>query len=164
MLNESLNLLSNGRYHDMDVWVCSVISDSCASMDYSAPDSFVHGIVSFVQEYWIVLPFPMHMLVASSSSSSSVPQWCPTLSTSWIAASKAYLSITNSQSYTNSCPSSQWYHPAISSSVIPFSSCPQSLLASESFPMSQLFAWGGQSIGVLALASSFQRTPRTDLL
>ena len=97
-MNESLNLLSNGRYHDMDVWVCSVISDSCASMDYSAPDSFVHGIVSFVQEYWIVLPFPMHMLVASSSSSSSVPQWCPTLSTSWIAASKAYLSITNSQS------------------------------------------------------------------
>ena len=42
-------------------------------------------------------------------------------------------------------PSSQWCHPAISSSVIPFSSCPQSLPASESFPMSQLFAWGGQS-------------------
>ena len=53
----------------------------------------------------------------------------------------------------NSCPSSQWCHPAISSSVIPFSSCPQSLPASESFPMSQLFAWGGQSIGVSALAS-----------
>ena len=55
--------------------------------------------------------------------------------------------------YSNSCPSSQWCHPAISSSVIPFSSCPQSLPASESFPMSQLFAWGGQSIGVSALAS-----------
>ena len=41
---------------------------------------------------------------------------------------------------SNSCPSSQWYHPTISSSVIPFSSCPQSLPASESFPMSQLFA------------------------
>ena len=50
-------------------------------------------------------------------------------------------------------PSSQWCHPAISSSVIPFSSCPQSLPASESFPMSQLFAWGGQSTGVSALAS-----------
>ena len=51
-------------------------------------------------------------------------------------------------------PSSQWCHPAISSSsVIPFSSCPQSLPASGSFPMSQLFAWGGQSIGVSALAS-----------
>ena len=50
-------------------------------------------------------------------------------------------------------PSSQWHHPAISSSVIPFSSCPQSLPASESFSMSQLFAWGGQSTGVSALAS-----------
>ena len=47
--------------------------------------------------------------------------------------------------YSNSCPLSQWCHPAISSSVIPFSSCPQSLLASGSFPMSQLFTWGGQS-------------------
>ena len=55
--------------------------------------------------------------------------------------------------HSNSCPSSWWYHPAISSSVIPFSSCPQSLPASESFPMSQLFAWGGQSTGVSSLAS-----------
>ena len=47
--------------------------------------------------------------------------------------------------HPDSRPSSQWCHPAISSSVIPFSSCPQSLPASESFPMSQLFAWGGQS-------------------
>ena len=50
-------------------------------------------------------------------------------------------------------PSSQRWHPAISSSVVPFSSCPQSLPASESFPMSQLFAWGDQSTGVSALAS-----------
>ena len=49
----------------------------------------------------------------------------------------------------DSRPSSQWCHPAISSSVVPFSSCPQSLPASESFPMSQLFAWGGQSTVVL---------------
>ena len=54
---------------------------------------------------------------------------------------------------SNSCPSSRWCHPAISSSVVPFSSCPQSLPASESFPMSQLFAWGAQSTGVSALAS-----------
>ena len=53
--------------------------------------------------------------------------------------------------HSNSCPSSWWCHSAISSSVIPFS-CPQSLPASESFPMSQLFAWGGQSTGVSALA------------
>ena len=55
--------------------------------------------------------------------------------------------------YSNSCPSSWWCHPAISSSVIPFSSCSQSLPASGSFLMSQLFAWSGQSIGVSASAS-----------
>jgi len=55
--------------------------------------------------------------------------------------------------HSNSRPSSQWSHPAISSSVVPFSTCPQSLPASESFPMSQLFASGGQSPGVSALAS-----------
>ena len=52
--------------------------------------------------------------------------------------------------HSDSCPSSQWCHPA---SVVPFSSCPQSLPASDSFPMSQLFTWGGQSTGVSALAS-----------
>ena len=60
--------------------------------------------------------------------------------------------------HPNSCPSSRWCHPAILSSVVPFSSCPQSLPASESFPMSQLFAWGGQSIGVSALASVLPKT------
>ena len=55
--------------------------------------------------------------------------------------------------HSDSRPSSQWCHPAISSSVVPFSSCPQSLPASESLPMSQLFAWGGQSTGLSALAS-----------
>ena len=55
--------------------------------------------------------------------------------------------------HSDSRPSSQWCHPAISSSVVPFSSCPQYLPASESFPMSQLFTWGGQSTGVSALAS-----------
>ena len=58
--------------------------------------------------------------------------------------------------HSDSCPSSQWCHPAISSSVVPFSSCPQSFSASESFPMSQLFTWGGQqSTGVSALAWVF---------
>ena len=63
---------------------------------------------------------------------------------------------------------SQWCHPAISSSVVPFSSCPHSLLASESLPMSQLFAWGGQSTAELSKKlpskKSFQRNPRADLL
>ena len=55
--------------------------------------------------------------------------------------------------HSNSHPLSQWCHPAISSSVVPFSSCPQFLPASEPFPMSQLFAWGGQNTGVSASAS-----------
>ena len=55
--------------------------------------------------------------------------------------------------HSDSHPSSLWCHPAISSSVVPFFSCPQSLPVSKSFPMSQLFAWGGQSTGVSALAS-----------
>ena len=55
--------------------------------------------------------------------------------------------------YSNLCPLSQWYHPTISFSVFPFSSCLQSFLASETFQMSQLFTWGGQSIRVSASAS-----------
>ena len=65
--------------------------------------------------------------------------------------------------HSDSRPSSRWCHPAISSSVIPFF-CPQSLPASDSFPMSQLFSRGGQSIGVSASHHSFQTTPRADLL
>ena len=73
--------------------------------------------------------------------------------TPWIAARQASLSVTNFRSSLKLCPSSQWCHPAISSSGVPFSSCPKSLAASGSFPMSQLFAQGGQSIGVSASAS-----------
>ena len=68
--------------------------------------------------------------------------------TPWIAARQASLSI-----ICWWCPSSRWCHPAISSSVVPFSSCPQSLSSSGSFPVSQLFAWSGQSTGVSASAS-----------
>ena len=71
----------------------------------------------------------------------------------WIETRQASLSITNSRRSLNSRPSSRWSYPPISSSVVPFSSCPQSLPTSESFPMSQLFAWGSQSTGVSALAS-----------
>ena len=80
--------------------------------------------------------------------------------TPWIAACQASLSSTNS---SDSRPSSRWCHPAILSSVVPFS-CPQSLPASESFPMSQLFTWGGQSTGVLALASFLPKKSRVNLL
>ena len=71
----------------------------------------------------------------------------------WTAACQASLSITNSRSCSNSCPSSQWCHPTISSSVVPFSSCLQSFPASGSFPRSQFFTSGGQSIRVSASGS-----------
>ena len=73
--------------------------------------------------------------------------------TQWTAAHQASLSIINSQSLPNSCPLSWWCYPTISSSVIPFSSCFQSFPASGSFPMSQLLASGGQSIGASASTS-----------
>ena len=85
---------------------------------------------------------------------SSVAQSCPTLcdpmnrSTPGLPVHHQLPEFTQTQR-----PSSQWCHPAISSSVEPFFSCPQSLPASESFPMSQLFTWDGQSTGVSALVS-----------
>ena len=68
--------------------------------------------------------------------------------TPWTTARQASLSITNSWSLPNLCPLSRWCHPTISSSVVPFSCCPQSFPASGSFQISQLFASGDQSIGV----------------
>ena len=73
--------------------------------------------------------------------------------TPWIAACQASLSITISRSSLKLMSIESVMPSAISSSVVPFSSCPESLPASESFPMSQLFPWGGQSTGVSALAS-----------
>ena len=84
---------------------------------------------------------------------SSVAQSCPTLWPHESQHSRPPCPSPTPGVHSNSRPSSQWYHPAILSSVVPFSSCLQSLPASESFPMSQLFTWGGQSTGVSALAS-----------
>ena len=67
--------------------------------------------------------------------------------TPWTIARQASLSIINSWACSNSCPSSLWCHPTISSSVIPYSFCPQSFPASGSFPMNQLFGSGDQRIG-----------------
>ena len=66
--------------------------------------------------------------------------------------------------HSDSRPPSHWCHPAISSSIIPFSSCPKSFPASESFPMSQLFTWGVQSTGVSAFASFLPKKSWLDLL
>ena len=105
-------------------------------------DTLLFGIYAFIMK-----------ANSGSVQFSSVAQSCPTL---WPYESQHARPPCTSPTpgvHPDSRPSSQWCHPAISSSVVPFSSCPQSLPASESFPMSQLFAGGGQSIGVSALAS-----------
>ena len=104
-------------------------------------------------KYFVLVDQLYYWLHFSSVQSVQLLSQVWLFATPWIAARQASLSITNSQSSFRLRPSSQWCHPAISSSVVPFSSCPQSLPASESFPVSQLFAWGGQSPGVSALAS-----------
>ena len=73
--------------------------------------------------------------------------------TPWMAAHRAPCLSPSPRVCSESCPSSQWCHPTILSSVIPFSSCLQSFPASGCFPRSQFFASGGQSVGALALAS-----------
>ena len=73
--------------------------------------------------------------------------------TPWAAAGQALSPSLSHGVCSNSCPSSQWCHPTISSSVITFTSCPQSFPVSGSFPMSQLFTSGGQSVGASASAS-----------
>ena len=89
----------------------------------------------------------------SSLQFSSVAQSCPTLCDPMNRSTPGLLVHHQLPEFSNSCPSSRWCHPAISSSIVPFSSYPQSLPASGSFPMSQLFTWGGQSTGVSALVS-----------
>ena len=84
---------------------------------------------------------------------SSVTQSCPTLRLHEPWHTRPPCPSPTAGVHPNPHPLSRWCHPTISSSVIPFSSCPQSLPASGSFPMSQLFTWGGQSIGVSASAS-----------
>ena len=113
--------------------------------------------------YWMFVQNYQALIYIKGSSSKSLQclklltvQFSSVVSdsaTPWTAAHQASLSITNSWSLPKSCPLSQWCHPIISSSVLPFSSCPQSFPASGSFQMSQLFTWGGQSTGVSASTS-----------
>ena len=84
---------------------------------------------------------------------SSVTQLCSTLRPHGLQHTRLPCPSPTPGVHSNSCPLSPWCHPTISSSVVPFSSCLQSCPASGSFPMSQFFTSGGQSIGVSALAS-----------
>ena len=99
----------------------------------------------------ISIKIPFLFLWLDWIQSRSVAQSCPTLGDP-MDCSTPGLSVHHQlpESTPNSCPLSRWCHPTISSSVVPFSSCPQSFPASGSFPMSQLFASGGQSIGLSA--------------
>ena len=91
--------------------------------------------------------------IMDSVQFSSVVQSCPTLRPHESQHARPPCPSPSPGVHSVSHPWSPWCHPAISSWVVPFSSCPQSLPASESFPVSQLFTWGGQSTGVSALAS-----------
>ena len=106
--------------------------------------------------------FISHWAVQFSSVQSLSRVWL--FATPWIAARQASCPSPTPGVHSDSRPSNPWCHPAISSWVVPFSSCPQSLPASGSFPMSQLFAGGGQSTGVSALASFPPKKSRVDLL
>ena len=98
--------------------------------------------------YWLWSSFHLLSWYNFLVHFSSVAQLCQTLCDPRLPCPSLTPGV-----YPNPCPSSRWYHPTITSSVVPFSSCPQSLPTSESFPMGQLFTWGGQSTGASALAS-----------
>ena len=106
------------------------------------------------QEYWSRVPLPSPNYVFISSVQFSLSVVSDSLRSHELQQARPPCPSPTPRVHSNSHPSSQWCHPAISSSVIPFSSCPQSLPASESFPMSQIFAWGGQSTGGSVSASS----------
>ena len=142
---------------------CSVMSDSYVTQ-WTLPGSSVHGILQARILEWVAIPFSRdsswprdrtrvsciagRFFTESVSQFSSVAQSCPTLCNSRDCSTPGFPGA-----YSNSCLSCQWYHPTISYSVVLFSSCVQSFPASESFPMSQFFASGSQSIGVSASAS-----------
>ena len=121
----------------------------------SFPGDFTHSHKHIFHwrnvELWWVAKSKMYSMISSVQFSRSV------VSNSWrphgLQHTRPPCPSPTPRVYTNSCPSSQWCHPIISSSVVPFSSCPQSFPASGSFQMSQFFASGGQSIGVSASAS-----------
>ena len=121
--------------------------------------AWMHLVVLHLFRIWNMLQLQMWSFKITrlerifSQSVSSVTQSCPTLWPHELQHARPRWPSPTPGVYPNSGSSSQGCHPAISSSVVPFSSCPQSLPASGSFPMSQHFTWGGQSIGVSALAS-----------
>ena len=141
----SLELKKLKLHKNWDYWERSILLSSCCIFIPSRAPAMEFNVIKYARrslKTWIFYSVQFSRSVLSDSLLPHEPQHsrppCPSPPPGV---------------HPNPCTLSRWYHPAISSSVIPFSSCPQSLQASESFPMSQLFAWGGQSIGVSASAS-----------
>ena len=128
--------------------------------------SLVHLLSYFLHDYCTALSFSYSLLITLLLNYCSVQFSCLVVSNSlWPHEPQhARPPCPSPTPGVYSCPSRWWCHPAISSSVLPFSFCPQSFPTSQSFQMSQLFASGGQSIGVSASTSVLLMTPRTDLL
>ena len=102
----------------------------------------------FLLSFFLLL---YHLSPLYRSVESLIHVWL--FATSWAAHARPPCPTPTPRACSNSCPSSLWWHPTVSSSIVPFSYCLQSFLASGSFPISQFFASGGQSIGDSASAS-----------
>ena len=120
-------------------------------MDRGAWWTTVHGVTNSQAQLsdWAHSTLPKRL----GDRSVQFSQWCPTLQPHELQHARSPCPSPTPGVYPNPCPLNRWCHPTISSSVIPFSSCPQSFSASGSFQMSQLFPSGGQSIGVSASKS-----------
>ena len=142
-----------GDLHDPGILPSSLVSPALADRFFSTEPP------GKPPSYWIIKSVKINEKLLMHVHACPVSWSCSTLcEPPWTAAYQASLSLTRFWSLpqftsycSNSCLNS--YYPTISSSAVPFSSCPQSFLASGSFPMNQLFTSGGQSIGVSALVS-----------
>ena len=124
-------------------------------MDRRAWWAPVHGVTRVGHDLATKSPLNIYIYIVSSVRFSSVAQSCQNLRPHGLQHTRPPCASPTPGVYSNSCPLSQWCHPTISSSVIPFSSRLQSFPASGSFQMSQFFASGGPSIGVSASASTW---------
>ena len=147
----------SGNLPDPGIEPTSLVSVALASrffLSLGTPGTSCKLIAESPKKVFSIAPLWSYFFsLISSAATAQLLRRVQLFATPWITHSRPRCSSPTPGVHPNSCPSSQWCHPAISSSVVPFFSCPQSFQASESFPMSQLFAWGHQSTGVSALAS-----------
>ena len=151
--------------------MCVLVLHSCPTLcdpkDCSPPGPSVHGILQARKLEWVAISFSKVCLVASGYQKDKVFKRSVQFSRSLVSDSlqphesqhaRPPCPSPTPRVHPNPCPLSQWCHPTISSSVVPFSSCHQSFPASGSFPVSQFFTSGGQSIAVSASTSILPRT------